>query len=171
MTPPTESPMTADKDFLPFSVLLRDFADLRAFALRFVANLGAEQAMAVPAGFRNSLHWHVGHLLYTQSTALFEWCGLPSPLHRDFPEYFGRGTDPGAYDSLVPDWDELLETAQRQSRALPEAAGRLDAPLLKPIKLMNISMATVGGTLPFLLAHEGEHIAHIKRLRAAVLGR
>jgi hypothetical protein len=40
--------------------------------------------------------------------------------------------------------------------------------LVKPYKLMNISMATAGETLPFLLAHEGEHIAHIKRLRKAV---
>lgn len=163
--------MNPDKDSLPFSTLLRDFADLRTFALGFVANLSAEQALAVPAGFRNSLHWQVGHLLYTQCTTQFEWRGLPSPLHRDFPEYFGRGTDPGAYDSLVPDWDVLLRLARVQLRALPEVAGSLNAPLLETRKLMNVSMGTVGETLPFLLAHEGEHIAHIKRLRAAVLAR
>jgi hypothetical protein len=33
---------------------------------------------------------------------------------------------------------------------------------------MDIAMNTTGETLPFLMAHEGEHIAHIKRLRKAV---
>jgi hypothetical protein len=33
---------------------------------------------------------------------------------------------------------------------------------------MNVAMATAGETLPFLIAHEGEHIGHLKRLRKAV---
>ncbi|MDB5103497.1 MAG: hypothetical protein JWP91_1186, partial [Fibrobacteres bacterium] len=94
---------------------------------------------------------------------------LPSPCPGGFQGYFGLGTSPSEYDSLIPDWDELLTLAGRQARALPDqVAGRLHQPLVKPRKLMNISMATAGDTLPFLLAHEGEHLAHIKRLRKAL---
>lgn len=161
--------MQTSRDSLPFATMLRNFSDLRSFSLKFVANVGAEAAMAVPEGFNNSLHWQVGHLLYTLDIALFGWCGLPSRLDRDFPEYFGRGTSPEDYDSLAPDWDDLLSIAERELRALPEVRDRLGHPLIKPVRLMNISMETAGETLPFLLAHEGEHIAHIKRLRAALL--
>ena len=159
----------ATSDSLSFSKLLRDFSDLRAFSLKFLAGMNADEAMQVPDGFKNSLHWQLGHLLYTQSEALFKWCGEPSPLARRFKEYFGLGTSPSDYDSLVPDWDELLVLAQKQLRSLPkQVADRLHRPLAKPVKLMNLSMATAGETLPFLIAHEGEHLAHIKRLRKAL---
>jgi hypothetical protein len=161
--------MATDKDSLPYSTLLRDFSDLRAFALKFLANMDAEEASLIPDGFRNNLQWQLGHLLYTQGTTLYEWCGQPLPFHRSFKEYFGLGTSPEDFDSLVPDWDELLALAGRHLRSLPgEVAHRLEQPLLKPYKLMNISMTTAGETLPFLIAHEGEHLAHIKRLRKAL---
>ena len=161
--------MAAESLSLPFSVLLRDFSDLRTFSLKFLVTMEADEAFRVPEGFRNSLHWQLGHLLYTQAITLFEWCGQPSPFPRGFQEYFGLGTSPKDYDSLVPDWDELLSLARKHVRTLPEqVSGRLHQPLLRPRKLMNISMATAGDTLPFLLAHEGEHLAHIKRLRKAL---
>lgn len=161
--------MAADSLSLPFSTLLRDFSDLRSFALKFLVTMEADEAFRVPEGFKNSLHWQLGHLLYTQGITLFEWCGLPSPFGPGFAPYFGLGSSPRDYDSLVPDWDELLALARRHVRSLPEqVAGRLQQPLIAPRKLMNLSMATAGDTLPFLLAHEGEHLAHIKRLRKAL---
>jgi hypothetical protein len=161
--------MITDSVSLPFSTLVRDFTDLRSFVLKFLVTMESDEALLVPEGFKNSLHWQLGHLLYTQGTTLFEWCGLPSPFHRGFQQYFGLGSSPKDYDSLVPDWDILLALARRHVRDLPDQiAGRLDQPLITPRKLMNISMVTAGDTLPFLLAHEGEHLAHIKRLRKAL---
>ncbi len=155
-------------DALPFATLLKDFSDLRAFSLRFLQGMEEEEAMALPEGFRNNLHWQLGHLLFTQGTTLWDWCGRPSPFP-GFAPYFGLGTSPGEYDSLVPDWDTLLRLARKHLLSLPgEVAGRLQEPLGKPYKLMNLAMTTAGETLPFLIAHEGEHIAHIKRLRKAV---
>lgn len=162
-----DSPLSKTPPIL--DVLLRDFTDVRAFSLKFLANLSEKEALKIPAGSSNCLHWHLGHLLYTQGITLYAWCGLPSPFPRRFEEYFGRGTSPKGYDSLMPDWDSLLALGVKHLRSLPgEVSGRLHQPLDKTYKLMNISMATVGETLPFLLAHEGEHIAHIKRLRKAV---
>lgn len=161
--------MTTATDSFSYATLLRDFSDLRAFLLKFLMAMETEEANRVPEGFRNNLHWQLGHLLYTQGTTLFEWAGLPAPLPRGFKEYFGLGTGPGDRDALAPDWDELLSLARKHLRILPDqVAGRLDQPLVRPMRLMNISMATVGETLPFLLAHEGEHLAHIKRLRKAL---
>jgi hypothetical protein len=156
---------------LDYAVLLKDFSDLRSFSLKFLEGLSEEVALTRPEGFPNHLHWQLGHLLYTQGETLFTWCGLPTPFP-GFGDYFGLGTRPEDYDSLVPDWDGLLVRAKKHRASLPAAvADRLDRPLVKPAKLMNVAMATAGETLPFLIAHEGEHIGHLKRLRKAALGR
>lgn len=156
---------------LDYAVLLRDFRDLRAFSLKFVEGLSEAEALTRPEGFPNHPHWQLGHLLYTQGETLFTWCGLPTPFP-GFRDYFGLGTRPEDYDSLAPDWETLLKLARRHLDGLGAAvAGRLERPLSKPRKLMNVSMATAGETLPFLIAHEGEHIGHLKRLRAAIRGR
>jgi hypothetical protein len=161
--------MNAESGSLPYSVLLREFSEVRAFTLKFLESIDAEEAMRIPVGFANNLHWHLGHLLFAQGAAFYLWSGRPLPYRRGFGDYFGRGSSPAEYDSLVPDWDELLSLAKRQHRELPGAvAGRLDQRLVKPVRLMDIAMTTTGETLPFLMAHEGEHIAHIKRLRKAV---
>ena len=149
----------------PFEKLVLDFETLRAFTLRLIANVETPAAMRVPEGFRNSLHWQLGHLLYTQSASLFLWSGHPAPYGRGFGDYFGIGTSPENYDGLVPDWDELMGLAKRHSRGLMAFLGdRATEPLAKTHNFMNIRTATTAETLPFLLAHEGEHIAHIKRL-------
>jgi hypothetical protein len=153
---------------LNYAVLWQDFRDLRAFSLKFVEGLSEAEALMRPEGFANHPHWQLGHLLYTQGETLFTWCGLPTPFP-GYREYFGLGTRPEDYDSLVPDWETLLRQARKHLGALPaEVAGRLDRPLREPRKLMNVTMRTAGETLPFLIAHEGEHIGHLKRLRRAI---
>jgi hypothetical protein len=153
---------------LPYATLLKDFTDLRAFNLKFLLGMEEAEALRQPAGFRNTLHWNLGHLLYTQGEALWTWCGLKSPFP-GFAPYFGLGTSPVDHDSLAPDWDILLGLAKRHLASLPgEVAARLNQPLNRRWKFMNLSMATAGETLPFLIAHEGEHVAHIKRLRKAL---
>jgi hypothetical protein len=153
---------------LAYALLLRDFTDLRRFSLKFLEGMSADEAQYRPEGFSNHLHWQLGHLLYTQGEILFTGCGFPSPFP-GYGDYFGRGTRPEDYDSLAPDWDTLLVKARSHLESLPAAvADRLDRPLLRPSNLMNVAMATAGETLPFLIAHEGEHIGHLKRLRKAV---
>lgn len=155
-------------DGLPYATLLKDFGNLRGLSLKFLEGLDAEEAWARPEGFSNHLHWQLGHLLYTQGEALFTWCGLRTPFP-GYGDYFGLGTRPENYDSLVPDWESLLAQARRQLATLDEAvAGRLDQPLIRPRRFMNLSMTSTGETLPFLIAHEGEHLGHLKRLRKAV---
>lgn len=157
---------------LDYALLLKDFSDLRRFALKFLEGLSEEVALTLPVGFSNHLHWQLGHLLYTQGETLYTWCGVATPFP-GYRDYFGLGTRPDRdYDSLAPDWETLLAQARKHLAALPAAvADRLDRPLSKPYKLMNVAMTTAGETLPFLIAHEGEHIGHLKRLRKAALGK
>jgi hypothetical protein len=149
----------------PFAKLIGDFEALRGFTLRLVTNINENQARFLPVGSKNNLHWQLGHLLYVQSLCLFTWSGRPALFGHGFADYFGIGTDASHADSLAPDWDELMALAKRHSRGMLETVGpRLAEPLVKPYRLMNLKMSTTGDTVPFMLAHEGEHIGHIKRL-------
>ncbi len=151
--------------------IIADYESLRAFILKLLAPVEAKHALVVPAGHSNHLHWHIGHMLFAQAGALYLWSGAPAPYGKGWMAYFGQGTGPKSYDSLVPDWDELLAVMRKHSVGLAETVGpRLSAPLGRPQNFMNIPMATVGETFPFLMAHEGEHIAHIKSLRKKILG-
>jgi hypothetical protein len=153
---------------LAYTTLLRDFSDLRRFSLKYLESISPDEAQVQPEGFSNHLHWQLGHLLFTQGETLFTGCGFPSPFP-GYKDYFDKGTRPEDYDSLVPDWETLMAQARRHLESLPASvADRLDRPLVQPRKLMNVAMATAGETLPFLIAHEGEHIGHLKRLRKAV---
>ena len=149
----------------PFAKLVSDFENLRAFTLKLIANVDAKAAGRMPAGFKNNLQWNLGHLLYAQSQALYLWSGHPAPYGKGFGDYFGIGTSPENFDSLVPDWDSLMALAKKHSRGILDVAGdRVDEPLNKTYRFMNLKIGTTGDTLPFLIAHESEHLAHVKRL-------
>jgi uncharacterized damage-inducible protein DinB len=150
---------------LPCAKLLTDFEGVRRFLLDKVKDVPAREAMALPAGSKVNLQWHIGHLLYVQSSVLLIRAGDPSPIPKAYRSYFGNGTTAAGFDSLVPDWDELLGRAEAFSAGLVEAhASRASKPLKKPFQLMNIEVNTVGEAIPFLIAHEGDHLGQVKRL-------
>lgn len=154
---------------LPYAKLLTDLEGLRGFILAKLEPVSARDALRVLPGARNHLHWHLGHMLYVQGSALHARAGDEAPVPKSFRPYFSFGTSPADYDSLVPDWDELLARAKSMSRGLVDLhAPRAAMPLLKPIRLMGISAATVGEAIPFLLVHEGDHLSRIKQMTSAI---
>jgi hypothetical protein len=164
--PENPAPSAAESAF-PVAKLLQDLEGVRRFTLDRLDPVPASQAMTVIPGFRNHLHWHLGHLLYVMGSALYVRAGDPAPVPKSYRDYFGNGTAPEGYDSLVPDWDELLARAREMSCDLVgKHAHRARQPLLKPLKLMNIPARTVGEAVPFLLVHEGDHLSRIKQITA-----
>jgi hypothetical protein len=164
----SESPSQAASDSaFPVAKLLQDLEGVRRFTLDRLEPVTASQAMAVMPGCRNHLHWHLGHLLYVMGSALYVRAGEPAPVPKSYRDYFGNGTEPEGYDSLVPDWDELLARAREMSRDLvAKHAHRAGQPLVKPLRLMNIPARTVAEAIPFLLVHEGDHLSRIKQITA-----
>lgn len=156
---------------LPYAKLLADLEGVRGFLLGRVADVPPADARVIPPGSRNHLHWHLGHLLYVQSSALYVRAGDPSPLPKSYRDYFGNGTTPARYDSLVPDWDEILARARDLSAGLvAKHESRCGKPLKRPLQLMNIPAATVGEAVPFLLVHEGDHLCRVKQILAFLAG-
>ncbi len=153
--------------------IITDFEDLRAYTLSLLKPITTEQSACIPAGSKNNLQWHLGHLLLSQSACLYLWIGQPAPggigNGKIFAGYFGQGTSPEKWDSLVPDWDALLKIAPEYSVGLAEKIeANWNNPYPKTFQFMNIKMNSVAESLPFLMAHEGDHIGQIKRLVKAV---
>lgn len=156
---------------LPYAKLLADLEGARRFLLEKIADVSEADAGVIPPGFKNHLHWHLGHLLYVQSSALYIRAGDPSPIPKAYRDYFGNGTTPAGYDSLVPDWDEILARARDLSTGLvAKHESRCMRPLKRPLKLMHIPAATVGEAVPFLLVHEGDHLCRVKQILAHLAG-
>ncbi len=150
---------------LPCAKLAKDLENLWAMTFSLISKMDAEGASHMPAGSRNHLHWHIGHLIYSQVFCLHVRSGEPSPFRSGYEDYFGLGSSPANYDSLVPDWDEVLAMAKKHSSGVyARIESKLHKPLTKPLKFMNITMTTPAEVLPFLIAHIGEHIGHVKRL-------
>lgn len=158
----------ATEPSLSCAKLLADFEGLRRFLLDRVKDVSEREALRVPSGSKVNLHWHIGHLLYVQSSVLLIRAGDPSPIPKAYRDYFGNGTTSATCDSLAPDWDEVMRLAESFSKDLPgRHLARAGKVLKRPFKLMNIEVRTVGEAVPFLLAHEGDHLAQVKRLLAA----
>ncbi|QGH32894.1 DinB family protein [Gracilibacillus salitolerans] len=67
-----------------------------------------------PPGFRNTIHWQVGHVLVIAE----EVANFPnrrrSNLPENYNELFGRGTKPSDWSTNVPDIDQLILDLQDQ---------------------------------------------------------
>lgn len=62
----------------------------------------------IPQGFRNHLHWQLGHILAETDNLLFKQTGKRQ-LPTFFQLYFANGTSPNEWTGEPPSWDELTE--------------------------------------------------------------
>ncbi|MDB5050797.1 MAG: DinB family protein [Fibrobacteres bacterium] len=134
-----------------------------------IQSLTDEEAMRVPEGFRNSIHWNIGHILHVQLAHWYVRRGLALPVDPGFRKYFSEGKSPSDYDGNVPAFARLLGIYQEYSFDLERKFGNLlSEPLTQPFDYLNSAYATVADDLHLLVFHEGEHYPMIKRLLKAL---
>jgi hypothetical protein len=134
-----------------------------------VETLTEEQALRVPEGFRNCVHWHIGHILHVQLAHWYVRRGQPLPIDLGFRTYFRDGKSPLDYDGATPAFARLLETYQEYSFGLARKFGDLlEERLTQPFDYLNSHFATVADDLQLLVYHEGEHHPMIERLLKAL---
>lgn len=144
---------------------------IRKGVLERISGLTEEEALKVPEGHRNCVHWHIGHMLHVQLAHWYVRRGLPLPVDVGFRKYFADGRSPLDYDSDTPPFARLLEIYREYSFDLIRKYGDfLEAPLSKPFDYVNNHFATVADDLFLLVYHEGEHAPLVARLLKA-LGR
>jgi hypothetical protein len=142
---------------------------IRKNVLGLVQDLTEADARKIPDGFRNCIHWHIGHMLHVQLAHWYVRRGEPLPIDLGFRKYFRDGSSPENYDLDTPTFAQLLETYREYSINLVNKFGPiLEQPLTQPFDYMNNHFATVSDDLYLLVYHEGEHYPMVSKLLKAL---
>lgn len=138
---------------------------IRKEILSLVEGLTEEEALRVPEGQRNCIHWHLGHMLHVQLAHWFVRRGEPLPVDLGFKKYFRDGMSPADYDAGIPTFARMLEVYREYSFGLAgKFGGILEARLAQPFDYMHSRFETVADDLYLLVFHEGEHHPMVRRV-------
>ena len=142
---------------------------IRKDVLSKVEGLTEQEALFVPEGFRNCVHWHIGHMLHVQLAHWYVRRGESLPIDLGFKKYFRDGSSPENYDSETPPFAVVLSAYRKYSFGLElQFSDLLEAPLSQPFEYLNSHFATVSDDLHLLIYHEGEHYPMVLRLLKAI---
>jgi len=142
---------------------------VRQMLLKVVDGVTEEMAHQIPDGFRNSIHWNLGHIYVVFERFAFQYVGLPMQLPEGFKEQFENGTSPLTRPESVrvPSLEELKHLLAQQHERVQAA---LEHRLLKPIDppyttSAGMVLASAEQFLTFNLFHEGMHLNAIKQYK------
>lgn len=148
--------------------LLNQLVFVRNNTLDAVEGISEEMANFIPAGFRNNIRWHLGHIYFVLEGFAFYSHDLPTKLPDGFPKYFANGTSPEDWDENTSSLEEIVTLLRDQLPRVKDALSeRLHEPSSKPFKHASgkIKLETVSEFLSFNLFHEGAHFYAIKNYK------
>lgn len=156
----------------PTARILAMLEGIRRHRLKQFAALSESEAFHMPPGFRNNIHWHVGHLLHVQLAHWYVRRGLPLPEQAqpiDFKRYFRDGKSPADYDDDTPTFADLLALFRDYSEDLMGKYGDfLEAPMTQGFDYLGMEFKSLADDLYLLVYHEGEHGPMLDRLFKAI---
>lgn len=148
-------------------VIMNQLAFARNSTLKIVEDVNEVTADKIPTGFRNHIHWHLGHIYTVQERFAFHFSGLPMQLPSQFPELFASGTTPLNWTIAAPSVAELSSMLREQPQRIRTALeGRLNEKAVEPLTTKSgLTMETIGEFLNFTFYHEGMHTSVIKNYK------
>ncbi|GEB33110.1 hypothetical protein BPA01_26900 [Brevibacillus parabrevis] len=151
-----------------YSFVWNQYDMIRGMFLEGLSKTSEQEAEIVPAGFKNNIHWNIGHILLTQDYLLFGPAEMKCPP--SYAALFSPGTKPADWQGDVPSIEELAAQLKEQhARVKEQLQTKLNDPLPKPFQLGDKGvMNTYGEMMVFTLFHEGMHIGTISALRKAI---
>lgn len=148
--------------------ILNQLQVVRAQTLQSIHSISAEEMSRVPLGFRNSIHWNLGHILIAQEQLCLHYGKLSPLIPELYIRMFAQHSSPLDWPSEPPCVEELLGYLRRQPGYIAEQLGeRVEEQLKKPFKRDGFTMHTIGELLIHSMHHEGIHQGIILMLRRA----
>jgi len=112
----------------------------------------------VPEGFNNSIHWQIGHILYSAENFILHLSNQQKLLPDSYQTFFAYGTTPLDWKEEVPTWDLLIEQLEEQLEYINETLkDKLDTPVNENFLNGN----SIGELLYYNVSHVSEHIGVI----------
>lgn len=138
--------------------------------LSLLKDVSEEMADVVPAGFKNNIRWHLGHIYVVQENLAIASAGLQREVPEGFKAAFAGGTSPADWTDRPATLEQLKQRlAEQTTRITSGLAGRLAQPLKTPFQIPGgPEWTTVGEMANFSLYHEGQHAGIIKGLQYAI---
>ncbi|GGG52877.1 DinB family protein [Paenibacillus radicis (ex Gao et al. 2016)] len=149
-------------DFI-FSILKNRHNQL----IELAAQCPEDKRNIVPEGFKNSLHWHIGHVLTVTEFHVFDLSEfeLNQKLPASYQDFFAYGTKPADWQGEPPAWDVLIGQLRKQPDEIRELLeGKLDV----PVKENFLKAETFGELIVSTVQHAAEHIGFVSAMLKAL---
>ncbi|MEM7119104.1 MAG: DinB family protein [Chloroflexota bacterium] len=150
---------------------LHVFQKTRQTVVDAVANLTAEQLLAMPASFDNNILWNVGHIIVIQQALVYGRSGLDPLIDLEAMQAnFWPRTSPADWKT-TPDVTAVLAMLSDHSNqfAADIAAGKFTDVAYQPrTSGSGIYVETVAEVVHYNNYHEGLHLGAILALRNLV---
>ncbi|WP_301169710.1 DinB family protein [Brevibacillus nitrificans] len=131
--------------------------------IELVAKCSEDQRNLVPQGFKNNIHWHIGHVLTVTEFHVFglsefeQYKKLPST----YQDFFAYGTKPGDWQEEPPTWDFLIDQLRNQPDEIREL---LEDKLDVPVKENFLNAETFGELIVSTVLHVTDHIGFVSAM-------
>lgn len=143
--------------------ILNLFSDMRKQMLEVIDGLDHRQWSEIPKGFRNHVHWQIGHVLTVTDELIFAYSGMGSKLSADYKSYFAPGTSPEQWLAHPPKRETIVDLLKVQMQDINQQfVGKMTQPVADPNNFLQAS--TVIELFHVLLAHEGIHVGMIRAM-------
>ncbi|MFC6332006.1 DinB family protein [Paenibacillus septentrionalis] len=142
--------------------ILNLFADLRNQMLNMLSR-STGQLNYIPKGFRNNLHWQMGHVLTITDELIFGLSGADTRLPLGYGKYFTTGTSPSNWLEQPPEAEDIMNKLKEQQLEIAELyEGKLEQPLMDKNNFLQASV--IGELFHVLIAHESMHLGMIRAM-------
>lgn len=143
-------------------LIKKQFEITRANLFKTIGECGKEIFDVAPQGFRNTIHWHIGHILTVAEQFLF---GQDGQLSDTCAKLFGYGSKPADWHGDVPSVDALVEEIKSQLERIKEIPdSRFSDKLPQPV----LGQETYGELAGLAAYHEAFHYGQIHAMKKVI---
>lgn len=122
----------------------------------------------IPAGFRNNLIWHLGHVLITQQLLCYRNAGLPCAVPDEMIDRYRKGsapTAPVAVSEITFIREMLTATPEQLQQDLNKG---IFAHYKGCATSYGVHIADIEDAITFNNVHEGLHLGYVMAMRKLV---
>ncbi|TBL75747.1 DinB family protein [Paenibacillus thalictri] len=135
---------------------------LRQIVIGQLQNVPENQLDIQPEGFRNTIRWNIGHMIFWMDRYSTFAFGSPSTIPAVYENLFNSGTKPADWKIAPPPKEELIQLLAAQLARFSELTPEmLDKHLQTPFEMGPFQFGTSGELFNFALMHEAIHLGVI----------